>query len=354
MIEKKLTFREHGWLKTNLKYSAIGVLVGLVMSVFAGVFNPNGVQLRNVLLNILFSLFITLSIANIIGVVQRYLTPKAGHFWKFIVVFYICNLAGMFIGIELSYFIVSLIFNTAYHFSDHAGDYKVTCFITFVIGTLILFYHFQRINAEALLKNKEMELLKLSQLKTQVELQALQAKINPHFLYNALNSIVSLIHVDANKAEEMTMKLSKLFRYSINTMQENFSTIREEIDILNAYLAIERVRFGDRIDFLIKENPELADKLVPRFLLQPLVENALKHGLKDVVGNGYISIDFVAHGENISIYVYDNGIPFPKELSAGYGLQSTMDKLQLLYKTNYEFELINSPQKHIKITVPLT
>jgi two-component system LytT family sensor kinase len=354
MVEKKLTFKEHGWLRTNIKYSIIGIVVGLVMAIFANMFNPNGIRLSNILLNVLFSLFITLSIANIIGIVQCYFTPKAGHFWKFVIVFYLCNFLGMFIGIELSYLIVSLIFNTTYDFINHAGDYKVTTFITAVIGTLILLYHFQRVNSESALNEKEMELLKLSRLKTQIELQALQAKINPHFLYNALNSIVSLIHVDADKAEDMTIKLSKLFRYSINTMQENYCTISEEIEILNTYLAIEKVRFGDRINFQIKDNPALADKLIPRFLLQPLVENALKHGLKDVVGNGQITVDFVAAGENIELYIYDNGIPFPTALSAGYGLQSTVDKLQLLYKENHDLQLNNLPQKHIKITVPLT
>jgi two-component system LytT family sensor kinase len=353
MIEKKLSFKENGWLRTNLKYAGISILVGIILSIGMAVFIPNGIQLKNALLNILFSFFITLSITNVISLVQCYFSPSKDNFWRFVWIYYACNLAGMFIGIELSYFIVSIIFNFKYDFLNHIGDYKFTVFITLVIGTLILLYHFQRVNAEALLKEKEMDLVKLNQLKTQVELQALQSKINPHFLYNALNSIVSLIHEDADKAEDMTIKLSKLFRYSINTTQENFCSIKEEIEILNIYLAIEKVRFGDRIDFKIDHPISLEHQLIPRFLLQPLVENALKHGLKDMPLNGKLEVYIAQKEQYIELIIADNGKPFPVAIEAGYGLQSTYDKLQLLYKDNHDLQLNNMPFKHIKISIPL-
>ncbi|RZL14998.1 MAG: histidine kinase, partial [Pedobacter sp.] len=253
----------------------------------------------------------------------------------------------------LTYSIVSIIFDFKYEFISHINDYKFNILITIIVGTLILLYHFQRITAENALKAKEMDLVKLNQLKTQAELQALQAKINPHFLYNALNSIVSLIHEDANKAEDMTLKLSKLFRYSINTLEENFSTIKEEVEVLNAYLDIEKVRFGNRINFKIEVADELLGKQIPRFLLQPLVENAFKHGLKDIVANGFLKVSISQIEKNIAILIFDNGYPFPEELVAGYGLQSTYDKLELLYKEGYDLQLINAPEKHIKISIPL-
>ncbi|RZL47654.1 MAG: hypothetical protein EOP00_11330 [Pedobacter sp.] len=353
MIEKRLSFKEGGFLKTNIKYALIGISVGLLMSTFIYIFNPNGIQTKNVLFNILFSLFITLSIANVIALVQCYFTPAKIGFWNFVWVYYLCNFVGLFIGVELTYFIVSLVFDFKYDFMSHISDYKFNVLITIVVGTLILLYHFQRITAETALKAKEMDLIKLNQLKTEAELQALQAKINPHFLYNALNSIVSLIHEDANKAEDMTLKLSKLFRYSINTLEENYATIKEELEILNAYLDIEKVRFGNRINFEIVVADELLNKQIPRFLLQPLVENALKHGLKDVVENGLLKVSIAQMADKIEVFIYDNGVPFPEELVAGYGLQSTFDKLKLLYKEDYDIQLNNKPEKHIKISIPL-
>ena len=222
-----------------------------------------------------------------------------------------------------------------------------------IIGTLVLLYQFQKINTAALLKSKEIDLIKLNQLKTQAELQALQAKINPHFLYNALNSIASLVHEDADKAEDMTLKLSKLFRYSINSMEDNFSTIKEELEILDAYLAIEKVRFGDRINFKTEVPEVLLTKQIPRFLLQPIVENALKHGLKDSMKGGLLKVKIEQIENRIVIYIYDNGIPFPEELITGYGLQSTYDKLQLLYKEDFDIQINNTPEKRIKISIPI-
>ena len=303
-------------------------------------------------INVIYSMMITLGIANIVAFYQCYYSPTNTSFWKFILGYYACNLVGMVIGMETANLLVSLIFGYDIHFFRWQY-YGSTAAIVTIVGTLILFYHLQKINAEAILQAREMDLVKLEQLKTQAELQALQSKINPHFLYNALNSIVSLIHEDANKAEEMTLKLSKLFRYSINTMQENYCSIKEEIEILNTYLDIEKVRFGNRIHFQIESATELEDKLIPRFLLQPLVENSLKHGLKDMRMHGEMKVVIALNEARIEFFIYDNGIPFPEELIAGYGLQSTFDKLKLLYGDNYDLELNNSPAKHIKISIPL-
>jgi two-component system, LytTR family, sensor kinase len=351
---QKLSFKEGGLLRTNIKYGVMGIIVGVVLSLFFSLINPSGFQLKNALLNILFSFFITISIANIVALTQKYFNTSKISFWKFILLYYLCNLIGLFIGIELSYLIVSFLFDFKYSLANHINDYKFSTFISLVIGTLILLYNFQRVNAETILKAKEMDLVKLNQLKTEAELQALQAKINPHFLYNALNSIISLIHEDANKAEDMTLKLSKLFRYSINTLEENFSSIKDELEILNAYLDIEKVRFGNRIEFKIEVDDHLLNHQIPRFLLQPLVENALKHGLKDSVQNGILKLTISQQNDQLEIYIHDNGHPFPDEITAGYGLKSTYDKLELLYKENHDLKISNTPEKHLKISIQKT
>jgi LytS/YehU family sensor histidine kinase len=260
----------------------------------------------------------------------------------------------MFVGIELSYFIVSLLFDTRYTPLKHFDDYKFTFVIVLIVGTIIYFYMAQKANMRARLTEKELDLANLKQLKTQAELQTLQSKINPHFLYNSLNSIASLIHEDADKAEEMTLKLSKLFRYSINSQQQNMARICDEMEIVNTYLDIEKARFGDRINFSTMVADGLNNHLVPRFLIQPLVENALKHGLQNVPQNGILNITLRQQQQRLIIEVTDNGRPFPQELELGYGLQSTYDKLALIYGEDYEIQLINTPQKHLFISLPLT
>ncbi|WAC40086.1 sensor histidine kinase [Pedobacter sp. SL55] len=345
---------QHRIVKHNIKYIGIGILVGISISLLIAGLNSKGISARQTFFNILFSVFISLGISNTFSLLQRYSGKFTRHFWQFILLYYVCNILGMIIGIEICYLIISFFYDVSYQPFNHAQDYRSISVIVLIVGTIMLLYHLQKRNAENVLKAKEADLIRLNQLKTQAELQALQSKINPHFLYNALNAITSLIHEDPDKAEDMTIKLSKLFRYSINSQHENFCSLQEEIEILNTYLAIEKVRFGDRIHFNLQIDENLGNVQFPRFLLQPLVENALKHGLKNTYENGILAVKIYKTHNEITVWVADNGIPFPEELIAGYGLQSTFDKLKLLYPEKHEIEMINQPEKHIKITIPLT
>lgn len=190
-------------------------------------------------------------------------------------------------------------------------------------------------------------------MKTEAELATLQSKINPHFLYNALNAIAGLVHEDPDKAEMMTLKLSKLFRSSINQNQKTMVRIEEEMEIVKTYLEIEKERFGDRISFSIRVDESLKNALVPRFLIQPLVENALKHGLQNTTAAGELNI-VIRQLNGVEISIADNGVPFPEALDIGYGLQSTYDKLDLLFPEKYQIHMLNKPFKHITIQIPLS
>lgn len=331
----------------------VGILVGIIISALQSVFSERFIGAKTTLLNILFSLLITLSITNSVFLYERFLRPQKISLWQFVLVYYGCNLVGMVIGVELSYLIISLLFRVPYVPLSHISDYKFTFIIVLVVGTVIYFYNSQKATMKARLQEKELDLAKIKQLKTQAELQTLQSKINPHFLYNSLNSIASLIHEDADKAEDMTLKLSRLFRYSINSQQENLACVADEMEIVNTYLAIEKVRFGDRISFNTSIDPNLLNERIPRFLIQPLVENALKHGLANTAKNGTLDIILRKQNQRLFIEVADNGAPFPQELNMGYGMQSTYDKLNLLYSDDYEMQLTNTPHKHILISLPL-
>lgn len=348
------TLLQNKIVKHNIKYLSVGIAVGVCISLLIAVVSKNGISARQTFFNILFSVFISIGISNIFSFFQRYSSRFTRNFWQLILIYYSCNILGMILGIEMCYFIISFFYDISYEPFNHAQDYKSIGVVVLIVGTIMLLYHLQQRNAENALKAKEADLIRLNQLKTQAELQALQSKINPHFLYNALNAITSLIHEDPDKAEDMTIKLSKLFRFSINSQQENFCSLTEEIEILNTYLAIEKVRFGNRINFNIDVDDSLAHLNFPRFLLQPLVENALKHGLKDTFENGLLEVSVNESDGKLLIKIADNGIPFPEELVAGYGLQSTFDKLSLLYPEQHDIELVNLPKKHIKITIPLS
>jgi two-component system LytT family sensor kinase len=353
MEDSIFTADEENLLKANAKYGLIGLAVGIIISTFSTIYDSHGISGKHVFINILFSIAITLSITNSVYLYERYLNRREIGFWKYVAGFYLCNMTGMVVGTEWSHELICLVYNIPYRFNDNIVDYKFNFFVVIVVGSLLLVYQAQKTSMRAQLKSKELDLAKAGKLRLQAELQTLQAKINPHFLYNSLNSIASLIHEAPDTAEDMTLKLSKLFRYSINTMQESFSTVNEEVEILNTYLDIEKIRFGKRINFKIIIDKGLENTAIPRFLIQPLVENALKHGLKDVAGNGLLTVRIEDAINAIEITVADNGVSFPEELQIGYGLQSIYDKLELLYQHGYEIKIRNDPAKCIKIILPV-
>jgi two-component system, LytTR family, sensor kinase len=118
-------------------------------------------------------------------------------------------------------------------------------------------------------------------------------------------------------------------------------------------LEVEKVRFDERLEYSVQYTDEsLKSSKIPRFLIQPIVENALKHGLSKIAGQGIIKIVFNQIEQNLEISVYDNGVPFPENIMSGYGLKSIQDKLRLLCGENTSMELLNIPEKRVRILIP--
>ena len=198
---------------------------------------------------------------------------------------------------------------------------------------------------------KELELSLLRELKTKAELDVLHSKINPHFLYNALNSIADLSVTDGKKARKMTIALADLFRYSINYSDHNYSTVSEEIEMAQAYMQIEKIRFEDNLNYSVHVADDVNHYLVPRFILQPIVENAVKHGLKATGKMTEIDIEVKNENGCLQINIADTGPAFPDELTPGYGLKSIYDKLDLLFPGAYEVYFSNEPFKRVSIHI---
>lgn len=225
-------------------------------------------------------------------------------------------------------------------------------FLTLTLGRGLLIYlnHF----SDSLIKKKEIELSRLKELSAKNELKSLHAHINPHFLYNALNSIASLMHESTDKAEEMIISLSDLFRYSINRKEKKMSTVKDEVLMVENYLKIEKIRFDERLKFTIDVDNDLLEKEIPMYILQPLIENAVKHGISKVETQGEINLEIKQQQNNIVISIYDNGVDFPEDLYGGYGLQSVNDLLRLSYGEKASLNWTNTPKKAITILIPAT
>ena len=173
----------------------------------------------------------------------------------------------------------------------------------------------------------------LQQQVSEAELRALRAQVNPHFLFNSLNTIADLIVRDPARAEAMTLRLASVFRHVLANSSRPLTPLRDEIEFLRTYLRIEEARFGDRLTARFDVAPEVEGEPVPSLILQPLVENALKHGLAPKPEPGHLWISAEAQGDRIYLRVEDDGMGLGiSGRAAGVGLSNVRERLATLYQ----------------------
>ena len=203
--------------------------------------------------------------------------------------------------------------------------------------------------------------LRTSQLEAQLEkarLQSLKSQLQPHFLFNTLNSISALMLTNVEAADRMITRLGDLLRISLETAGTQMTTLSRELEFVNCYIEIEKVRFEERLKVTIDVAPETLDASVPHLLLQPLVDNAIKHGISRLGSGGEIRISATQDGDDLHLEVRDNG-PGIKEPgrspSGGVGLKITRERLETIYGQNQSVELISLPAGGVaaRVCIPL-
>lgn len=204
---------------------------------------------------------------------------------------------------------------------------------------------------------------RLSQQLVEAELRALRAQINPHFLFNSLNTIAALISLEPEKAEKFTVRLAKVFRYVLLHADQPLSAIDEEMDFLRSYLEIEQIRFGERLMVEFDVENSIAHTAVPSLILQPLVENAIKHGIAPKVGKSRILVQGKRRDGMVLLSVEDDGIGLfanGKQAArsgagsgAGVGLQNVRERLHTMYGTTASLSLINIPSGGSRATLEI-
>lgn len=184
-------------------------------------------------------------------------------------------------------------------------------------------------------------------------LASIQSRINPHFLYNALNSIASLARTDPRKTEEMALQLAKFYDQCSDIKSKPMITLVEELEIIKSYLKIEKIRFGDRIQVILPTDDDVMECMIPSFTLQPIVENAIKYGYNIEENVITIRITAETNGKSLILRIYDSGPPFSDNLHSGYGLSSIAKKLKVLYPERHTISFINEPEKCVEILLSL-
>lgn len=201
-----------------------------------------------------------------------------------------------------------------------------------------------------------------SQIETQLlqtRLMMLKSQLHPHFLFNTLNSIASLVDVDVQKAKNMIADLGDLLRYVLDHKDTQIVSVEDEMVLLNKYIDIEKIRFSEDLEIILNIAPDIGKAEIPSMILQPIVENSIRHGFSRQHPNLQINIDIFSEKENLIVSVEDNGKGFDSDMAAtifekGTGLKNTFERLKSIYSDQFRFFVENlHPGVRNRIEIPL-
>lgn len=188
----------------------------------------------------------------------------------------------------------------------------------------------------------------------QAELQALKMQLHPHFLFNTLNSISALMHLDVSAADKMMARLSDLLRMTLERPGRQETTLADEIEFLSVYLSIEHVRLRERLKTVMQVSGDTRAALVPYLLLQPIVENSIRHGIAKSEAGGTILITSARRNGRLHIEISDNGAGFATSAAArGIGLKITQERLQALYGQDQYFQVRSAPGSGAAVVIEI-
>jgi LytS/YehU family sensor histidine kinase len=177
-------------------------------------------------------------------------------------------------------------------------------------------------------------------------------QLNPHFLFNTLHAISALMHKDVEAADRMLTRLSDLLRLALDSSDTQEVPLRDELAFLERYLEIEQTRFGERLKVKMDIGPETGAALVPSLILQPLVENAIRHGIEPQALAGVVRLSACCEGDRLRLRVSDNGVGLRGQpVTEGVGLSNTRARLQQLYGTAHQFELSNGSDGGLAVDI---
>jgi sensor histidine kinase YesM len=338
-------------LRTWTGYWGAWVLLGLYMATMDMAMYPKEGYGRLILLNILQNLAWGVAGLGILAMANHWPIERlAWSEWRTFLVHLLGSVAIAVVGLVVVWAIAIAFADPAYRAKIIEAPFKgFRRFFTlyFHVNLVLMWavlgaFHGWRIHQR--LKAQQLEAAQLGARLAQAQNQALRMQLQPHFLFNTLNSISALIHSDPESADRMLSRLADLLRLTLESGADQFVTLRQELAFSQGYLAIERIRFQDRLTVDVDVPQECLEARVPPFLLQPLVENAIKHGVADLARASRIQVRARREGETLLLEVEDDGKGF-EQGRRGIGTGATVERLQLLYKDRQSFSLVSETGK---------
>ncbi|HWC53503.1 MAG TPA: histidine kinase [Chitinophagaceae bacterium] len=229
---------------------------------------------------------------------------------------------------------------------DSSGSHKLS-FVNKLMGSTVdnglfilpwvLIYYFYHFIEKS--RKQQLDTLQLETLIKELELKTIKSHINPHFIFNSLNSIRALVVENPQRAREAITELSNILRSSMQADKSETVTLEKELNIVKDYLALENMRFEDRLRIEYNIDDDTLDQQVPPMMLQTLAENAIKHGISKQINGGIVRINSDFKGKFLELTVQNTGQLNGKANGEGFGLSSTTNRLNLLYGDNAKFEI---------------
>ena len=338
-------------LRTWTWYWGAWVLLGLYMSTMDMVMYPSSNFAKLLLLNILQNLVWGVAGLGILALANRWpLERLAPSEWRLLLVHLLGSVLIAVAGLVVIWLIAIGFSEPTYRAKVLEAPFKAfrRFFTLYFHVNLVLMwavlggFHGWRIHRR--LREQQMEAAQLGARLAQAQNQALRMQLQPHFLFNTLNSISALIHSDPESADRMLSRLADLLRMTLESGAAQFVSLRQELAFSQGYLAIEHIRFQDRLKVEVDVPTECMEARVPSFLLQPLVENAIKHGVADLARPSLIQVRARREGEELVLEVEDDGRGF-EQGRRGIGTGTTVERLQLLFKEKQSFSLVSESGK---------
>lgn len=230
-------------------------------------------------------------------------------------------------------------------------NFSTSSLLLFIWNSIYFMYHYVMKS-----RKQQMDTLQLEALVKELELNTIKAHINPHFIFNSLNSIRALIDENPFRARTAITELSNILRSSLSAEKSETVSFSEELKIVKDYLALENMRFEDRLKVEYNVEEETLTQQVPPMMLQTLVENAIKHGISKQVKGGMVKITSDIKGNYHELSVQNTGHLNGGANKAGFGLSSTQDRLSLLYgsKAKFEIKQLNASLVEAKVLIPVS
>ena len=245
----------------------------------------------------------------------------------------------LLLWVGVSYLVLVMVFPSS---QDYLGFFRESLLFRFIGGlffySLLVLFYYLMIYYQNIKEKRENE-NRLNILVKEAEIENLKTQINPHFLFNSLNSVSALTMANPEKAQEMVIMLSELLRYSVNGTKHRFVEMRKEVETMQKYINIEKIRFGEKLNVSLEMEEECADVFLPPMILQPLIENAIKYGKGQSGDYSYVEIEIQKQYDHCRITIRNNyDSEFVSNAGEGIGLKNIQKRLQIIYERNYAFE----------------